>query len=64
MKDGESYHTAMDMTMAAVGMRGDLVSGEPTGDLSLAIESDALLVRTTSGATSGPSGLLASWRPT
>ena len=59
LKDGESYHTAMDMTMAAVGMRGDLVSGEPTDGLSLAIESDALLVRTTSEATTGPSGLLA-----
>ena len=59
MKDGESYHAAMGMTMAAVGMGGDLVSGGPTGGLTLAIESDALLVRTTSGATTGPSGLLA-----
>ncbi len=38
---------------------GDLVSGGPEGGPSLAIESDALFVRTTSEAASGPSGLLA-----
>ena len=59
MQDGESYHTAMDLTMAAVGARGDLVSARQAGGLSLALESDALLVRTTSAATADPSGLLA-----
>ena len=57
MQEGESYHTAMDLTMAAVGGRGDLV--RQAGGLSLAIESDALLVRTTSAAAVDPSGLLA-----
>ena len=57
MQGGESYHTAMDLTMAAVGARGDLV--RQAGGLSLALESDALLVRTTSAAAVGPSGLLA-----
>ena len=60
MQEGESYHTDMDLTMAAVGVRGDLVSARQAGGLSLAVESDALLVRTTSAASSGPSGLLAS----
>ena len=57
MQGGESYHTAMDLTMAAVGARGDLV--RQAGGLSLALESDALLVRTTSASSSDPSGLLA-----
>ena len=59
MQEGESYHTAMDLTMAAVGVRGDLVSARQVGGLSLSVESDALLVRTTSAATADPSGLLA-----
>ena len=59
MQSGESHHTAMDLTMAAVGVRGDLVSARQAGGLSLAFESDALLVRTTSAASSDPSGLLA-----
>ena len=59
MQGGESHHTAMDLTMAAVGVRGDLVSVRQAGGLSLAFESDALLVRTTSAAVSDPSGLLA-----
>ena len=59
MQGGESHHTAMDLTMAAVGVRGDLVSARQAGGLSLAFESDALLVRTTSAAVSDPSGLLA-----
>ena len=59
MQGGESHHTAMDLTMAAVGVRGDLVSARQAGGLSLAFESDALLVRTTSASSSDPSGLLA-----
>ena len=59
MQGGESHHTAMDLTMAAVGVRGDLVSRRQAGGLSLAFESDALLVRTTSAAVADPSGLLA-----
>ena len=59
MKDGESYRTDMDLAMAAAGVRGDLVSPRQAGNLALAIESDALFVRTTSDAASGPSGLLA-----
>ena len=31
IQDGESYHTAMDLTMAAVGARGDLVSRTASG---------------------------------
>ena len=60
MQDGESYHTDMDLTMAAMGVRGDLVSARQAGGWSLTVESDALLVRTTSAAASDPSGLLAS----
>ncbi len=59
MKDGESYRTGMDLRMAAAGVRGDLVSPRKAGNLALAIESDALFVRTTSDASSDPSGLLA-----
>ena len=59
MEDGESYRTGMDLTMASAGVRGDLVSARQAGDLWLAVESDALFVRTTSAAASGPSGLLA-----
>ena len=59
MKGGESYRTAMDLTMAAVGVRGDLVPARQEGGLSLAVESDALWVRTTSEAAADPSGLLA-----
>ena len=59
MKDGESYRTDMDLRMAAAGVRGDLVSPRQAGGLWLAVESDALFVRTTSGAGSGRSGLLA-----
>ena len=59
LQDGASYRADMDLTMAAVGVRGDIVSGQRAGGLSLAFESDALLVRTTSEASSGPAGLLA-----
>ena len=59
MKDRESYRTDMDLRMAAAGVRGDLVSPRQAGGLWLAVESDALFVRTTSGAGSGRSGLLA-----
>ena len=59
MEDGESYRTEMDLRMAAVGMRGDLVDPRQAGHPALAIESDALFVRTTSDGASGPSGLLA-----
>ena len=59
LQDGASHRADMDLTMAAVGVRGDIVSGQQTGGLSLAFESDALLVRTTSEAASGPAGLLA-----
>ena len=59
MKDGESYRTDMDLSMAAAGVRGDLLSPRQAGGLWLAVESDALFVRTTSGAGSGRSGLLA-----
>ena len=59
LQDGASHRADMDLTMAAVGVRGDLVSGQRAGGLSRAFESDALLVRTTSEAASGPAGLLA-----
>ncbi len=60
MQEGESYHTVMALMMAAVGARGDLVSARQSGGLSLAVESDALLVRTASEAAADPLGLLAS----
>ena len=59
LQDGAAYRTDMDLTMAAIGVRGDLVPKQREGGLSLAFESDALLVRTTSEASSGPAGLLA-----
>ncbi len=59
MKDGESYRTGLDLRMAAAGLRGDLLSVGPEGGPSLAVESDALFLRTASDAASGPSGLLA-----
>ncbi len=59
LQDGASYRTDMDLTMAAIGVRGDLVPRQREGGLSLAFESDALLVHTTSEAAAGASGLLA-----
>ena len=59
MHDGASYRTDLHLTMAAIGVRGDLLSVRQANGLALAFESDALLVRTTSDAVSGASGLLA-----
>lgn len=57
-RDGASYLTDMRLTMAAVGVRGDLLSARQANGLALAFESDAMLVRTTSDPVSGESGLL------
>ena len=45
--------TDIDMTMAAGGMRGQVLAAGETGGFGLALESDALFVRTTSDAIAG-----------
>ena len=53
-REGEApLETAIDMTMAAGGMRGDVLDAGETGGFGLALKSDALLVRTTSDAIPG-----------
>ena len=59
LSDGASYRTDLRLTMAAVGARAGLIDGTQPGRPSLVFESDALLVRTTSDAASGPVGLVA-----
>ena len=59
LHDGTSYRTDMDLTLTALGLRGDLLPEQQAGHPALAFESDVLLVRMTSDAASGPSGLLA-----
>ena len=53
-REGEApLETDIDMTMAAAGMRGDVLDAGETGGFGLALESDALFVRTTSNAIPG-----------
>ena len=52
--DGQdAIRTDIDLTMAAVGLRGVLVKAPATGGVELAAKTDALGVRTTSAAVSG-----------
>ena len=49
----DSIRTGIDLTMAAMGARGELVSPAETGGVELALEADALFARTTSNAAAG-----------
>ena len=50
----ERYGTDLSMTLAAVGMRGDLLTPAEAGGFALALKADALWVRTESEAVSTP----------
>ena len=50
---GESTKTDLLLSMAAVGARGDLISAEGADDFALALETDALVVRTSVDAVEG-----------
>ena len=53
-REGEApLETDIDMTMAAGGMRGDVLDAGETGGFGLALKSDALFVRTASEAVPG-----------
>ena len=54
-----TIRTGLDLTMAAVGLRGVLVRPPETGGIELAIRTDAMGVRTRSAAVGGSSGHLA-----
>ena len=52
--DGQSaMRTGMDLRMGAVGLRGVAVEAGPEGGMELAVKTDAMAVRTTSGTTAG-----------
>ena len=55
---GGSMRTDLSLSMAAAGVRGELVSRTQSGGLELALESDAMVVRTDSDSTLGASGRL------
>ena len=57
---GGSMRTDLSLSMAAAGVRGELVARTQSGGLELALESDAMVVRTDSDSVSGASGRLAS----
>ena len=52
----EGIETDIDLTMAAVGLRGVLVKAPEEGGIELAAKTDALGVRTTSAAVRGNAG--------
>ena len=52
-EDEAVIETDMDLTMAAVGLRGVVVEAPGSGGPELAIKSDAMVVRTTSDAVQG-----------
>ena len=53
-REGEApIETDIDMSMAAAGMRGDVLAAGETGGFGLALESDALFVRTSSEGVPG-----------
>ena len=54
----EAIGTDLDLMMAAAGLRGVALDGG-RDDLTLAVKSDAMIVRTASDAVSGPGGNLA-----
>ena len=57
---GDSMRTDLSLAMAATGVRSELVARTQSGGLELALESDAMVVRTDSDSVSGASGRLAS----
>ncbi len=52
----ERYGADLSMTLAAVGMRGDLVTPAEAGGFALALNADAFWVRTESDSASAPGG--------
>ena len=50
---GDSTKTDLSLSMAAVGARGDLISGEGADDFALALETDVFMVRTSVDAAEG-----------
>ena len=52
-KDGKAIETDMSLLMAAVGLRGVALEAPAEGGVELGIKSDAMAVRTTSGAVRG-----------
>ena len=52
-EDVAALETDIDFTMAAGGMRGEVLGGGETGGFGLAVESDALIARTASQRTAG-----------
>ena len=59
----QSYRTDLSMTLAAVGMRGDLLAPTAPGEFALALKADAFWVRTESEAvTASEFGSLAGAR--
>ena len=50
----ERYGADLSMTLAAVGMRGDLVTPAEAGGFALALKADGFWVRTESGSVSAP----------
>ncbi len=52
----ERHGTDLAMRLAAVGVRGDLVTPVEAGGFALALKADVLWVRTVSGAVSAPGG--------
>ena len=55
---GGSMRTDLSLSMAAAGVRGELVPRAQSGGLELALESDAMVVRTDSDSTLGATGRL------
>ena len=51
-----TYGADLSMTLAAVGMRGDLVTPAEAGGFALALKADAFWVRTESESASAPGG--------
>ena len=54
----DPMRTDLSLSMAAAGVRGELVARAQSGGLELALESDAMVVRTDSDSVSGASGRL------
>ena len=57
--EDQSIKTDIGMRMGAIGMRGEVLSPEQAGGVSLAIKSDAFLVKMTSDAVRSSRGNLA-----
>ena len=57
--EDQSITADIGMRMGAIGIRGEVLSPEEAGGVSIAVKSDAFLVKMTSDAVSGASGNLA-----